>query len=71
MKKIYVLAWIFLAISIVALIVGMSFHVYRVHPENVDNYNLGVNIGISMICIFGLFLIASVSMFVFYNTKKH
>lgn len=29
-------------LSVVSLIVGASFHGYRIHPENVEHYNIGV-----------------------------
>lgn len=34
-------------LAAVSLIVGASFHGYRIHPENVEHYNIGVTMGIT------------------------
>lgn len=47
-KKIWIVP---LVISILALVIGASFHGFRMHPENVQNYNLGVTMGITMASI--------------------
>jgi len=56
-------------ISVVSLIIGASFHGYRMHPENVEKYNLGVTMGIVMISIIVVFLIIGIILTVI-NRKK-
>ena len=40
---------VFYIIAVVSLAIGASFHGYRMHPENVVKYNIGVTMGIVMI----------------------
>lgn len=47
-------------LAVVSLIVGASFHGYRIHPENVEHYNIGVTMGIAMIIVFIIFLVAGI-----------
>ena len=47
-------------LALVSLIVGASFHGYRIHPENVEHYNIGVTMGITMIIVFIIFLVAGI-----------
>lgn len=47
-------------LAVVSLIVGASFHGYRIHPENVEHYNIGVTMGITMIIVFMIFLVAGI-----------
>ena len=47
-------------LAAVSLIVGASFHGYRIHPENVEHYNIGVTMGIAMITAFLIFLLAGI-----------
>lgn len=47
-------------LAVVSLIVGASFHGYRIHPENVEHYNIGVAMGITMIIAFMIFLVAGI-----------
>ncbi len=51
---------IFYIIAVVSLVIGASFHGYRMHPEDVTKYNIGVTIGIVMISIFAISLIVAV-----------
>lgn len=65
-------AWIScLAVSLTALILGASFHGLRIHPENVDDYNLGVFMGISMISVFSVFLAAYIALYIVYRKKRN
>ena len=59
-----------LIISIIALVVGASFHGFRIHPENVENYNLGVVMGITMASIAGISFIAFVILLVIDKRRK-
>lgn len=54
------LSRILYVISGVALIVGAAFHGYRMHPENVETYKIGVTMGIVMISIFAVSLIVGI-----------
>lgn len=47
-KKIWIIP---LIVSILSLTIGASFHGYRLHPENAQNYNIGVAMGITMASI--------------------
>lgn len=63
--------WCFpLVISIIALAIGASFHGYRIHPENIDNYNIGVTMGISMASLAGISFIVFIIMYVVYKKRK-
>ena len=53
---------IFFVVAIVSLVIGASFHGYRIHPEDVTKYNIGVVMGIAMISIFVILLIAGVTL---------
>ena len=53
---------IFFVVAIVSLVIGASFHGYRIHPEDVTKYNIGVVMGIAMISIFVISLIAGVTL---------
>ncbi|MFA6755044.1 MAG: hypothetical protein WCR97_00855 [Bacilli bacterium] len=57
-------------LSFISLVIGASFHDFRMHPENVDNYNLGVNMGVSMISIFVIFLLLGIVLVVIYKKKS-
>lgn len=47
-------------LAALSLIIGASFHGYRVHPENTENYDIGVTMGIAMISAFVIFLLAGI-----------
>jgi len=64
-----ILSRISYVVSIISLIIGASFHGYRMHPENVEKYNLGVTMGIVMISIFIVSLILGIVLTVI-NRKK-
>ena len=49
--------WSVLAIS---LVIGASFHGYRMHPEDVAKYNIGVTMGIVMISLFAISFIVAI-----------
>lgn len=49
-------------IAAVSLVIGASFHGYRMNPEDVAKYNIGVTMGIVMISIFVISLIAGIVM---------
>lgn len=70
MKKIRICYITSFIVSLIALIIGASFHGYRIHPENVENYNLGVTMGISMISVFGIFLLIGIFLLYIYKKKK-
>lgn len=56
-----------LAVTLIALTVGASFHGLRMHPENAENYTLGCNMGLSMIIVAGVGLAAFIVLFVLYK----
>ncbi len=70
MKKIKICSIVSFLISLVALVVGACFHGYRIHPENIDKYNLGVQMGISMLSIFALFLLLGIILLIIYRKNK-
>lgn len=70
MKKIKLLYIISFSISLISLIIGASFHGYRIHPENTSNYNLGVTMGITMIIIFSIFLILGLILLLMYKKNN-
>ena len=51
---------IFHIIAGVSLVIGASFHGYRMHPEDVAKYNIGVTMGIVMISIFAISFIVAI-----------
>jgi len=53
---------IFYIIAAVSLGIGASFHGYRMNPDDVAKYNIGVMMGIVMISIFVISLIAGIVM---------
>ena len=65
-KTCYIISFI---ISLISLIIGASFHEYRIHPENVEKYNLGVTMGIIMISIFIVFIIIGIILLIIYRKK--
>lgn len=56
-------------LALCALVIGASFHGYRIHPENVEHYNIGVMMGIIMITLFAVFLVAGIVLSVIYKNK--
>lgn len=58
--NIKVLSRISYIISAISLIVGASFHGYRMHPEDLEKYNLGVTMGIIMMSAFVFFLLVGI-----------
>ena len=58
------------SLAFISLVIGASFHDLRMHPENADNYNLGVNMGILMISLFALFLVAGLILLFIYKKKN-
>lgn len=62
-KIIKILSYVSFSLAVVSLIVGASFHGFRMNPENEETYSLGVNMGISMICLFAFFLVAGIILF--------
>lgn len=71
MKKLKVCCILSFVLSAVALTVGASFHGYRIHPENVENYNIGIAMGTYMLSAFGLFLIVGLILLIIYKKKKN
>lgn len=51
---------IFYIIAVVSLAMGASFHGYRMHPEDVSKYNIGITMGVVMISVFAISLIVAV-----------
>lgn len=66
-KKIWIIP---LIVSILSLVIGASFHGYRLHPENVQNYNISVIMGISMVSIAGISFVTFVIMLLIYKKRK-
>ena len=66
-KKLWIIP---LIICILALVIGASFHGYRIHPENVQTYNIGVTMGISMASIAGISFVFFAIMFLTYKKRK-
>lgn len=54
-----------LAVCVLSLAVGASFHGLRMHPENAAGYRLGCTMGIVMASIAGAALVAFVVLFCF------
>lgn len=53
-----IMSRVFYIIAVVSMVIGASFHGFRIHPEDVTKYNIGVTMGIVMISIFVVSLIA-------------
>ena len=56
-----------LAICVLSLVVGASFHGLRLRPENAAGYQLGCTMGIVMASIAGAAFIAFIVLFVLYR----
>ncbi len=67
LKKIGIIA---LIVSILSLIIGASFHGYRMHPEDVQTYNIGVAMGIAMASIAGISFVIFLIVLLIYKKKK-
>lgn len=52
-----------LAVSILTLVVGASFHGYRIHPENVHKFHIGVAMGITMASIAAVSFVTCVILY--------
>ncbi len=59
----------FYGIAGAALIVGAAFHGYRMHPENIDTYKIGVIMGIVMISISVVSLVCGIVMSILIRKK--
>lgn len=57
-------------VAMISLVIGAAFHGYRLHPENVQHYNLGVIMGITMIIIFVIALVAGVILTIQSKKRK-
>ena len=66
-KRIWIIP---LIVSILSLVIGASFHGYRLHPENAQTYNLGVAMGISMASIAGISFVIFIIMLLIYKKRK-
>jgi len=55
---------VFYIIAVVALVIGASFHGFRMNPEEVTKYNIGVTMGIVMISVFVVSLIAGIILMI-------
>lgn len=58
-----------LGLAVISLVIGASFHGYRMHPENVEHYNIGVTIGKTMITAFAIFLVAGLILTIIEKRK--
>ncbi|MBP8715588.1 MAG: hypothetical protein KBH85_09390 [Lachnospiraceae bacterium] len=67
LKKIGIIA---LIVSILSLIIGASFHGYRMHPEDVQTYNIGVAMGIAMASIAGISFVIFLIVLLIYKKRK-
>ena len=67
LKKIGIIA---LIVSILSLIIGASYHGYRMHPENVQTYNIGVAMGIAMASIAGISFVIFLIVLLIYEKRK-
>lgn len=54
------LSIIFYIIAGISLVIGAAFHGFRMHPENVATYNVGVTMGIVMVSICVVSLIVGI-----------
>ena len=59
-----------LIVSILSLIIGASFHGYRMHPEDVQTYNIGVAMGIAMASIAGISFVIFLIVLLIYKKRK-
>jgi len=57
-----IMSRVFYIIAVVSLVIGASFHGFRMHPEDVTKYNIGVTMGIVMISIFVISVITGIAM---------
>ena len=67
LKKIGIIA---LIVSILSLIIGASFHGYRMHPEDVQTYNIGVAMGIAIASIAGISFVIFLIVLLIYKKRK-
>lgn len=51
---------ILFVLAVIALVIGASFHGYRMQPENPERFAVGVTMGIIMISIFAIALAAGI-----------
>lgn len=58
-----------LAICLVALMIGASFHGLRMHPESTEAYSLGCKMGIIMASVAAVSLIVCIALFVRYKKQ--
>lgn len=65
-RKYSYICYILAAISV---IVGASFHGYRMHPEDITTYTMGVTMGISMISLAIAFIISGFACSFFYRRR--
>lgn len=57
-------------LAIICLVIGASFHGYRIHPENDEKYNIGVTMGITMLSAFVVFLLTGIVAFIVDRKRK-
>lgn len=69
-KTVKILIILSFLLSIISLIIGASFHDFRMHPDNVENYNLGVLMGILMISLFVVFVVIGIGLLIYKRKKK-
>ena len=58
-----------LIISLASLAVGASFHGLRMHPENIEKYNIGVTMGITMASVALVSVVAFIILIVLWKKK--
>ena len=56
--------------ALISFIIGGAFHGYRMQPENIEKYNLGVTMGIVMMSLFVVFLIMGIVFTILYKKKQ-
>ncbi|MFA6862196.1 MAG: hypothetical protein WCR56_07515 [Bacilli bacterium] len=70
MKKEKIIGFISCGLALICLIVGASFHGFRLDSSNQEKYQLGVDMGISMLSLFVLFLVFGITVFILLCKKK-
>lgn len=67
--RIRCLSRISFGLAVVSLIIGASFHGFRLHPENAAHYNIGVTMGVTMIVAFAFFMLIGIILYIFGKRK--
>ncbi|MFA6830446.1 MAG: hypothetical protein WCR67_07105 [Bacilli bacterium] len=70
MKKEKIIEFVSFGLALICLIVGASFHGYRLDSKNQERYQLGVDMGISIIALCVLFLVFGITILILLHKNK-